>query len=447
MKNNTQSFDPGAYWEGRHKEFLNDNRNVGERGLTSTQNYELIAAKAVIVGHILGKLGLQRGADLLDAGCGAGVFTSLLASSGFTMHGADVSRTAIATARATVNASFEIGPLSKRVFGQLFDAVLCLDVLFHVVDDAEWRKSVETLFDSVKPGGFLVIIEYFPAAGAKAATHCRWRSLADYRACLPGAHWVEKFSFTYPYRKEEKTLFVLQRPDAEGKDLATATSLDADKDKRARTLKAAGVRLTADRVPQEPLICEGGPVTIGNAEIGPWNTIGNQSYINSGFVRKAVEIGRYCSIGRNVTIGTGTHDMHALSTSPVLGNTRNIVKYADPERRKSVVIGHDVWIGDNTIVMTGVTVGTGAVIAAGSIVTKDVQPYAVVGGNYAKPVGPMTRFEPEICERLLASKWWELPLDALRTAPHSSPLEFLEWLENVESLFKRKPFLASIRRV
>jgi virginiamycin A acetyltransferase len=446
-ENDQLNFNPITYWEGRHKEFRADNRNVGERGLTSEQNYELIAVKAALVGHVLGKLNVPRGAEILDAGCGAGVFTSLLASSGFTMHGVDVSQTAITAARATVDAAFKVGSLSERVFDQRFDVVLCLDVLFHVVDDSEWRKSVDILFDSVKPGGFLVIVEHFPAVGAKASTHCRWRSVADYRATLADAHWVDEFTFTYPFRKEEKTLLALQRPDAAGNAFPTVSS--DRKDERIRKLRAAGVRLRDDRVPHEPFICEGGPVTIGDAEIGPWNAMGRFSYINSGFIRKAVEIGRFCSLGRGVTIGTGTHNIKALSTSPTLTPSENVVKYADPLRRKSVVIGHDVWIGDHSIILSGVTVGTGAVIAAGSIVTKDVEPYAIVAGNYAKSIEkrPWRVPDQEVRARLLKSRWWELQLDVLRSSPFGSPTEFLEWLEKNEGRLKRDPFMSAPRQI
>ncbi|MDX1004627.1 antibiotic acetyltransferase [Sinorhizobium medicae] len=205
--------------------------------------------------------------------------------------------------------------------------------------------------------------------------------------------------------------------------------------------------MKAGKIPAEPFICEGGQVTIGDVEIGPWNAIGRHSYINSGFIRKAVEIGRYCSIGRSVTIGTGTHNIDALSTSPMLTPSVNIVKYADPRRKKSVVIGHDVWIGDHVLILTGVTVGTGAVIAAGAVVTKDVEPYTIVGGVTAKPIGKQIRFPQEICDRLIASKWWELPLQILRSAPYASPYEFLDWLETNGDGVEREPFMARAQSI
>jgi len=75
-----------------------------------------------------------------------------------------------------------------------------------------------------------------------------------------------------------------------------------------------------------------------------------------------------------------------------------------PENKREVVIGNDVWIGANCIIFEGVTIGDGAVIAAGSIIRKDVPPYALVVGvdRIAK-----YRFEPKIIEQLLKIKWWE----------------------------------------
>lgn len=69
------------------------------------------------------------------------------------------------------------------------------------------------------------------------------------------------------------------------------------------------------------------------------------------------------------------------------------------------IIEHDVWIGDNSILLPGITVGTGAVIGAGAIVTKDVPPYAIVAGNPAKIL--RKRFSDEKIQELLATKWWE----------------------------------------
>ena len=77
-----------------------------------------------------------------------------------------------------------------------------------------------------------------------------------------------------------------------------------------------------------------------------------------------------------------------------------------------IVIGSDVWIGKGCRVMSGVTIGHGAVIAANSVVTKDIEPYTIAGGIPAKPI--KKRFSEEIIQRLLDSEWWNLPSDVLQ---------------------------------
>lgn len=137
-------------------------------------------------------------------------------------------------------------------------------------------------------------------------------------------------------------------------------------------------------------------------------SIGFATYVNSGFIRSYVNIGRYCSIGRNVTIGSGAHDFHAATTSPFFKNNSNppIVKWANKTKRLRVDIGHDVWVGDNAYIMSGVNIGSGSIISAGAIVTKDVPPYSIYAGVPARNIG--SRFDVDIAKRLLSSAFWEL---------------------------------------
>ncbi|WAI83184.1 MULTISPECIES: CatB-related O-acetyltransferase [Achromobacter] len=179
-------------------------------------------------------------------------------------------------------------------------------------------------------------------------------------------------------------------------------------------------------------------VNLGKCEILPGAAFGFQSYMNSGFVRSAVIVGRYCSIGRNVTIGSGVHDLNALSTSPFFKNNSNgpILKLADPVRRIRVLIGHDVWIGDNAYIMSGVTVGDGAVIAAGAVVTHDVQPYSIVLGSPAKHF--RWRFEDEVVRsRLSALRWHEFDPELLQHLDigqiHTALAEMESWPESART--------------
>jgi virginiamycin A acetyltransferase len=123
-------------------------------------------------------------------------------------------------------------------------------------------------------------------------------------------------------------------------------------------------------------------------------------------------IGRYCSIADGVRILTENHPMDFQSTHGFFFNpwfkytTDNLVW------RKPLIIGNDVWIGYNAIIMPNVSyIGDGAVIAAGAVVNKDVPPYAVVVGNPARTV--RFRFSPSVIERLQASRWWEKPIQEI----------------------------------
>lgn len=159
-----------------------------------------------------------------------------------------------------------------------------------------------------------------------------------------------------------------------------------------------------------PLYCEP-PVNTGNAEIMAGVRMLKHSYINGGRVESATYIGRYCSIGFGVILGSGHHDMKQLSTSSFFHlDAKPTAKWAEPGVR--VRIKNDVWIGNNVLVLSGVTVGNGAVLAAGAVVTKDVPDYAVVGGVPASHI--KWRFSEKIRNRLLASKWWEFDEEILR---------------------------------
>lgn len=202
------AIDPIKYWEERHASLQNDNRNVGNRGLTSDQNFDLLVAKAIIVSHTLGNLGVPVGARILDAGCGAGVFTELLQKAGFEMTGIDASSSAIASARKASSSQYEVAPLSQFRADAQFDVVLCLDVLFHVIDDLEWEASLDRLTANVRRGGHFIIIEYFEDYGKRTAPHVKWRNLDAYCAYFErkGLGITALTTFRYPHENKLKTL-------------------------------------------------------------------------------------------------------------------------------------------------------------------------------------------------------------------------------------------------
>jgi acetyltransferase-like isoleucine patch superfamily enzyme len=127
---------------------------------------------------------------------------------------------------------------------------------------------------------------------------------------------------------------------------------------------------------------------------------------------RTLTIGRYCSIADRVEILLGgDHRLDWASTYPFAAMRGHFPEAEAPEdyhaSRGDVVIGHDVWLGSGCMILSGVNVGPGAVVAARAVVTRDVPAYAVVAGNPAKVV--RHRFPPEVVEALVTAAWWDRP--------------------------------------
>jgi len=127
------------------------------------------------------------------------------------------------------------------------------------------------------------------------------------------------------------------------------------------------------------------------------------------------EIGAFCSIADQVYVGGSAHPMRFVSTSPVFLSHRDSVKTKFAHHHffqmPRTVIGNDVWIGFGARIRAGVHIGHGAVVGMGAVVTRDVEPYSIVGGNPAREIS--RRFSPEIAEALLKSEWWNYSDDEL----------------------------------
>jgi virginiamycin A acetyltransferase len=140
-------------------------------------------------------------------------------------------------------------------------------------------------------------------------------------------------------------------------------------------------------------------------------TIGARSIL-SGTIRivadrNPVSVGKFCSFAPDVSIWESLHDASRLSSHFIMGQffgeswTRDIVS------KGPIGLGSDVWIGTRSVVVSGVTVGDGAVIAAGSVVTRDIPPYAIAAGVPARVI--RLRFPEATCARLLELRWWDWP--------------------------------------
>ena len=146
-------------------------------------------------------------------------------------------------------------------------------------------------------------------------------------------------------------------------------------------------------------------ISVGKASYGKIDAVisneGNEKLV----------IGNYCSIGEDVKfILASEHPYKGLSTYPFKVYFFNFEYEA--KSKGDITIKDDVWIGSNAIILSGITIGQGAVVAAGSVVTKDVPPYVIVGGNPAKVI--KYRFEPEVIEKLLSFNFKKLDDDVIK---------------------------------
>ncbi|MDJ0386992.1 CatB-related O-acetyltransferase [Roseomonas sp. E05] len=150
-----------------------------------------------------------------------------------------------------------------------------------------------------------------------------------------------------------------------------------------------------------------------------------------------LRVGRYCSIASDLSIPRPRHPLDRVSTSSFMydrnfsiirshvEDTGKPFHNAQPNPQKALpVIGNDVWIGAGCTLMPGIAIGDGAVIAAGAVVTRSVEPYTIVGGNPAKPI--RLRFPVPVVARLMASKWWRYSFTDFADLPLSDPEAFAE---------------------
>ena len=141
-----------------------------------------------------------------------------------------------------------------------------------------------------------------------------------------------------------------------------------------------------------------------------------------------VKVGNFTSIAKDVKIFVdGNHNMEFASLFP-FHEVLNVPNAPVSTWGKGApVIGNDVWIGRGTTIMSGITIGDGAVVCASSVVTKDIPAYSIVGGNPARHI--RWRFDADTIEKLKATKWWDLPEEFImkELVPYQNDVQ--KWIE------------------
>lgn len=178
-------------------------------------------------------------------------------------------------------------------------------------------------------------------------------------------------------------------------------------------------------------------VTVGDGCSIEDCSVGELSYFSANCSFFRTNIGRYVCIGPNVRCGLGTHPSRDfVSIHPAFYSTARQaqITYVSATRFQEsapVCIGNDVWIGANAILMDGVSVGDGAIIAAGAVVTKNVEPYAIAAGVPAKII--RKRFKEDEIEEILSKKWWTWGSQKIRDlAPQFVSLESLNKMNELD---------------
>ncbi|GIU35236.1 Vat family streptogramin A O-acetyltransferase [Shewanella hafniensis] len=141
------------------------------------------------------------------------------------------------------------------------------------------------------------------------------------------------------------------------------------------------------------------------------------------FVGDKLIIGKFCAIAKDVKfiMNGANHQVSGFSTYPfyIFGNgwEKAAPNPEDLPFKGNTCIGNDVWIGYNATIMPGVKIGHGAIVASQSVVTKDVPPYAVVGGNPATVI--KLRFEQDVIDELVTIAWWDWPIEKITQHLHA----------------------------
>jgi 2-polyprenyl-3-methyl-5-hydroxy-6-metoxy-1,4-benzoquinol methylase len=201
-----------AFWDGRHAA-ESAFRSGGDIGLTDHDNVIFYQIRlGLVLQALAGEAPLPESFAVLDAGCGKGWFSRALAEAGFDVRGFDASPTAIDFARrAGDHARYEVATLAHYRPLRHVDAVICVDVLFHVTDDAEWTDSLRNLSGLVRPGGLMVLSDTMESRRQALGSYIVQRPKSEYLEIIARKGYRHKDSLPYRFRSNSLGMHIYQR--------------------------------------------------------------------------------------------------------------------------------------------------------------------------------------------------------------------------------------------
>jgi acetyltransferase-like isoleucine patch superfamily enzyme len=171
----------------------------------------------------------------------------------------------------------------------------------------------------------------------------------------------------------------------------------------------------SDPAESEPIVCAIPTLTSTDARVSVGRFTYGEPRLLLWAAHERIEIGSFCSIAEGAVIfGGGEHNTHWATTYPLRIALNDPLAQLDghPANKGATIIGHDVWLGFRSMVLSGVKIGDGAVVGAGAVVTQDVPPYAIVAGNPARLI--KMRFDETTTQALCALQWWHWPLEKIK---------------------------------
>jgi 2-polyprenyl-3-methyl-5-hydroxy-6-metoxy-1,4-benzoquinol methylase len=199
------------YWDERHRT-RSTLRSGGHIGLDEATNQIFYYTR---LGKLLEIIGDRNSPEeplfLLDAGCGKGMFASALVTCGYAVEGIDASPTAIEFCRANGPGRYEVSTLADWRSPALYDVVYAVDVLFHLVDDDDWRLSLDNLASLVRIGGKLIVTDEGSESRREAGDYIVHRPLSDYEERLSWRGYVLSETRPYHFRDNAISFLVFTR--------------------------------------------------------------------------------------------------------------------------------------------------------------------------------------------------------------------------------------------